>query len=52
MLMRVVLTSAWASCVNDYAKACVASEDRALNRDDGGLLPDAYLHLIRKKAAN
>ena len=23
-----------------------------LNRDDGGLLPDAYFHLIRKKAAN
>ena len=23
-----------------------------LFRDDGGLLPDAYLHLIRKKAAN
>ena len=23
-----------------------------LNRDDGGLLPDNYLHLIRKKAAN
>ena len=23
-----------------------------LNRDDGGLLPDAYLHLVRKKAAN
>ena len=22
------------------------------NRDDGGLLPDAYLHLVRKKAAN
>ena len=23
-----------------------------LNRDDGGLLPVAYLHLVRKKAAN
>ena len=23
-----------------------------LDRDDGGLLPDAYLHLVRKKAAN
>ena len=23
-----------------------------LNRDDGGLLPDAYLHLVRKKVAN
>ena len=23
-----------------------------LNRDDGGLLPDAYLHLVRKMAAN
>ena len=23
-----------------------------LNRDDGGLLPDAYLHLVRKKAAD
>ena len=23
-----------------------------LNRDDGGLLPDAHLHLVRKKAAN
>ena len=23
-----------------------------VNRDDGGLLPDAYLHLVRKKAAN
>ena len=52
MLTRVVLTKARASCVYDYAKACVASEDRALNRDDGGLLPDAYLHLVRKKAAN
>ena len=23
-----------------------------LNRDDGGLLPDAYLYLVRQKAAN
>ena len=23
-----------------------------LNRDDGGLLPDAYLHLVKKKVAN
>ena len=23
-----------------------------LDRDDGGLLPDAYLHLVRKKATN
>ena len=23
-----------------------------LNCNDGGLLPDAYLHLVRKKAAN
>ena len=22
-----------------------------LDRDDGGLLPDAYLHLVRKKKA-
>ena len=22
------------------------------NHDDGGLLPDDYLHLVRKKAAN
>ena len=27
-------------------------ESASLNRDDGGLLPDAYLHLVRKKAAN
>ena len=26
--------------------------DAPSNRDDGGLLPDAYLHLIRKRAAN
>ena len=24
-------------------------EHAPLNRDDGGLLPDAYLHLVRKK---
>ena len=28
------------------------SANAPLNRDDGGLLPDAYLHLVRKKAAN
>ena len=30
----------------------VNSAHAPLNRDDGGLLPDAYLHLVRKKAAN
>ena len=30
----------------------VNSAHDPLNRDDGGLLPDAYLHLVRKKAAN
>ena len=30
----------------------INSTHAPLNRDDGGLLPDAYLHLIRKKAAN
>ena len=30
----------------------INSAHAPLNRDDGGLLPDAYLHLIRKKAAN
>ena len=29
----------------------VNSAHAPLNRDDGGLLPDAYLHLVRKKAA-
>ena len=30
----------------------INSAHTPLNRDDGGLLPDAYLHLVRKKAAN
>ena len=30
----------------------VNSAHAPLNRDDGGLLPDTYLHLVRKKAAN
>ena len=30
----------------------INSSHAPLNRDDGGLPPDAYLHLIRKKAAN
>ena len=30
----------------------INSAHAPLNRDDGGLLPDAYLHLVRKKAAN
>ena len=30
----------------------INSADAPLNRDDGGLLPDAFLHLIRKKTAN
>ena len=30
----------------------INSPHAPLNRDDGGLLPDAYLHLVRKKAAN
>ena len=29
----------------------INSAHAPLNRDDGGLLPDAYLHLVRKKAA-
>ena len=30
----------------------INSAHTLLNRDDGGLLPHAHLHLIRKKAAN
>ena len=30
----------------------INSAHTPLSRDDGGLLPDAYLHLVRKKAAN
>ena len=30
----------------------INSAHASLNRDDGGSLPDAYLHLVRKKAAN
>ena len=30
----------------------INSAHAPLNRDDGGFLPDAYLHLVRKKAAN
>ncbi|CAH3112218.1 unnamed protein product, partial [Pocillopora meandrina] len=30
----------------------INSAHAPLNRDDGGLPPDAYLHLVRKKAAN
>ena len=30
----------------------INSAHAPLNRDDGGLLPDTYLHLVRKKAAN
>ena len=30
----------------------INSAHAPLNRDDDGLLPDAYLHLVRKKAAN
>ena len=30
----------------------INSAHAPLNRDDGGLLPDAYLHLVRKTAAN
>ena len=29
----------------------INSAHAPLNRNDGGLLPDAYLHLVRKKAA-
>ena len=29
-----------------------SSKNKSLNFDDGGLLPDAYFHLVRKKAAN
>ena len=29
-----------------------SSKNKSLNCDDGGLLPDAYFHLVRKKAAN
>ena len=40
-----------------YQRLCleawhINSAHAPLNRDDGGLLPDAYLHLVRKKAAN
>ena len=30
----------------------INSAHAPLNHDDGGLLPYAYLHLVRKKAAN
>ena len=30
----------------------INSSHAPLNRDDGGLFPDAYLHLVRKKVAN
>ena len=30
----------------------INSTHAPLNRDDGGLLPDAYLNLVRKKSAN
>ena len=30
----------------------INSAHAPLNRNDGGLLPDAYLHLLRKRAAN
>ena len=30
----------------------INSAHAPLKRDDGGLLPNAYLHLVRKKAAN
>ena len=30
----------------------INSAHAPFNRDDGGLLPDAYLHLVRKKAGN
>ena len=30
----------------------IKSANAPLNRDDGGLLPDAYLHLVRKRAVN
>ena len=30
----------------------INSAHAPLNRDDGGLLPDSYLHFIRKKTAN
>ena len=29
-----------------------SSKNKSLNCDDGGLLPDAYFHLVRKKEAN
>ena len=29
----------------------INSAHAPLNRDDGGLLPDAYLHLVRKKGS-
>ena len=37
-----------------YQRLCleawnINSTQAPLNRDDGGLLPDAYLHLVRKK---
>ena len=40
-----------------YQRLCleawyINSAHTLLNRDDGGLLPDAYLHLVRKKATN
>ena len=39
----------WSVCLEAWH---INSAHAPSNRDDGGLLPDAYLHLARKKAAN
>ena len=39
----------WSVCLEAWH---INSAHAPLNRDDGGLLPDAYLHLARKRAAN
>ena len=41
----------------DHQRLCleawhINSAQAPLNRDDGGFLPDAYLHLVWKEAAN
>lgn len=35
--------------VNTATRWTIRPLDAPLNRDNGGLLPDAYLHLLRKK---
>lgn len=38
----------WHLCLGAW---CINSAHVPINNDDGGLLPDTYLHLVRKKAS-